>query len=128
MFKKISLYAMSLLYIVAGLNHFRDPGFYIKIIPAYLFFPVFLTYLSGICEVLLGILLIPVKTRRVAASLIIAMLTVFFIIHVQMLIDFLDQQHPLLWVAIARIPLQFVLIWWARGFAIKTNETRDQKN
>ncbi|MGZ3883199.1 MAG: DoxX family protein [Bacteroidia bacterium] len=121
MLKKMSLYVMSALYIIAGLNHFRTPDYYTRIIPEYLLFPVFLTFFSGICEVLLGIFLIPVKTRRAAAWLIIAMLNVFFIIHVQMIIDFSRQEDPLLWLAVARIPFQFALIWWAWTYTKKTS-------
>lgn len=116
---------MALLYVVAGLNHFLNAEFYIKTIPWYLFFPIFLTYLSGACEIILGILLISERTRRIAAAFIIAMLTVYFIIHVQMIIDFSRQGNPLLWLAILRIPLQFVLIWWAWIFVRRENSLKE---
>jgi uncharacterized membrane protein len=47
--KQISRIIMSLLYIAAGVNHFINPGFYLKIMPSYLPFPVELVYLSGVC-------------------------------------------------------------------------------
>ena len=81
--------------------------------PNYIPFHLFCIYLSGVCEVAFAILLIPRKTRKVAAWLIVAMLVAFFIIHIHMLIDCLDNDDVMFWVAIIRIPLQFVLIWWA---------------
>ena len=119
--KKLSLYLMCGFYILAGWNHFWHPSFYEALMPWYLPFPKFLIFISGVCEIVLGILLIPMATRRVAAYLIIAMLIVFFIIHVQMLIDFLNTNNKFLWGAILRIPLQFILIWWAYSFSKKIN-------
>ncbi len=117
MLRKISLFSITGLYILGGLNHFYNPAFYEAILPSYLPAHVFLIYFSGVIEIALGILLVPIKTRRLAAYLIVAMLIVFFIPHVQMLIDFIKSDHPYLWIAIVRIPLQFILIWWAYSFA-----------
>ena len=116
MLKKISLFSISGLYILGGLNHFYNPAFYEAVLPAYLPAHAFLIYLSGVIEIALGILLVPIKTRRLAAYLIVAMLIVFFIPHIQMLIDFIKNDNPYLWIAIVRIPLQFILIWWAYSF------------
>ncbi len=112
-FKQIFFYLMVLLYIGAGINHFLQPAFYQKIMPGYIPLHLFCIYLSGLCEVVFTLLLIPKNTRKVAAWLIIAMLIVFFIIHIQMLIDTWTIGGILFWIAIIRIPIQFVLIWWA---------------
>jgi uncharacterized membrane protein len=45
---KISLYLQTFLYLLAGINHFFNTDFYIKLIPAYLPFPKSLVYISGI--------------------------------------------------------------------------------
>ncbi len=111
--QKASLYTMCLLYTIAGIFHFIIPDFYDKIIPTYLPAHSFLTYLSGLCEIAFGLMLLKESWRKVAAYLIIAMLLVFMIVHVQMLIDFLNNSTKPLWIAILRIPLQFVLIAWA---------------
>jgi uncharacterized membrane protein len=115
-FKTVSLYIMAVLYVFAGLNHFVNPGFYNDIMPKYILFPEFMVELSGVAEIALGILLIPKKTREVSAKLIMVMLIVFLIVHVQMLVDYIRNEDKLLWLVIARIPLQFVLIWWAGVF------------
>ncbi len=106
-------YLMIVLYVIAGINHFLKPQFYEKMMPSYIPFHSFCIYFSGICEVLFAVLLIPTKTRKTSAWLIILMLTVFFIIHIQMLIDNWDNDDVMFWASIVRIPLQFVLIWWA---------------
>lgn len=51
------LYLMASLYILAGLNHFRKPQFYIRIIPSYFPNPKLLNILSGGAEIILGVLL-----------------------------------------------------------------------
>jgi hypothetical protein len=45
---------MAVLFVVAGLNHFRDPGFYLVMMPPQLPLPLELIYLSGVLEVLGG--------------------------------------------------------------------------
>ena len=61
--KNISIYIMSLLYILVGIKHFLDPNFFLKIMPEYLNYHLELVYLSGFFEILFGILLIFKKTR-----------------------------------------------------------------
>lgn len=61
--KNISIYIMSLLYIMVGIKHFSDPNFFLKIMPKYLNYHLELVYISGFFEILFGILLIFKKTR-----------------------------------------------------------------
>jgi len=114
--KKNSLYLMIVFYLLAGLNHFYSPHFYEPIMPVYIGLHRLLISISGIFEIVFGLLLIPRQTRKTAAILIILMLIVFLWLHVQMLIDYWESNDRHLWVAILRIPLQFVFIWWAYSF------------
>lgn len=111
--KVLLLYFMSLLYIAAGIYHFVNPRFYMKIMPPYLPFHLQLVYISGICEIVFAVLLIPESIRPIAAWLIIALLIAVFPANIQMAVNFYHKQHPALWMAIARLPLQLLLIWWA---------------
>lgn len=120
--KKLSLYLMALLYVFAGINHFLNLNFYEAIMPAYIGYHTFLIYLSGVCEILLGLLLIPSYTRKIAAILIVIMLSVFLWLHIQMLVDFWKTHDKHLWIAIVRVPLQFVLIWWAYSFTYQSKQ------
>lgn len=118
-FKKVSLYVMALLYIAAGINHFRSAEFYFKIMPPYMPHPFTIIYVSGFFESALGFLLLFKKTRRLAAWGIIALLVAVFPANVQMLVNYLHENNPRLWVAIIRLPLQLPLIWWAYLFTKK---------
>jgi uncharacterized membrane protein len=111
--KTALLYFMSLLYSAAGVYHFVNPKFYLRIMPSYLPFHLPLVYISGAAEVILAILLIPEQTRPYAAWLLIILLIAVFPANIQMALNFYNKQHPALWMAIARLPLQALFIWWA---------------
>lgn len=114
------LYFMSALYTAAGIIHFVSPDFYLRIMPLWLPWHVFLVSVSGLAEIVLGILLIPKSTRRFSAWLIIAMLVVyFFVIHVPMAIDYQQSHNPSAWITWLRLPIQFLLIGWAYMYAKK---------
>jgi uncharacterized membrane protein len=114
--KKLSLYLITGLYVCAGINHFVHPHFYEGILPDYIGEHTLLIYFSGLCEILFGLLMLPVFTRKIAAWLITLMLIVFMWLHIQMLIDYLNTHDRYLWFATLRIPFQFILIWWAYSF------------
>ena len=111
--KDISLYVMVVLYVAAGVIHFVYPHFYLKIMPPRLPYHAALVNISGVCEVLFALLLLPVATRHIAAWLIILLLIAIFPANIYMAIKWRKKHHPYLWIALARLPLQFVLIWWA---------------
>ena len=75
-----------------------------------------LVLISGIAEVLFALLLLFPVTRRFGAWGIIALLVAVFPANIQMLINYCQQNNPMLWIAVLRLPLQLVLIWWAYGF------------
>ncbi len=110
---KIFLYLMALLYMAAGANHFIHPEVYLKIMPPYFPRPAALVALSGVCEILFGVLLLIPATRRLGAWLIIALLIAVFPANIQMALDWYRTHHPHLWIAFGRLPLQALLIWWA---------------
>lgn len=113
MLRSVLFYGMIALYLAAGINHFINPEFYEKLMPPYIPFHWLCVFLSGVAEIFLALLLYPKRIRKIAAWLIIAMLVVFFVIHIQMVIDTWATGGMLFWIAIIRIPLQFLLIWWA---------------
>ncbi len=104
---------MAGLYVIAGIKHFLNPDFFNSIMPPWLGWHQQLVYISGACEISFGLLLIPVKTRRIAAWCIIALLIAVFPANVQMMINYFHEHRPELWLIILRLPLQIVLIWWA---------------
>jgi uncharacterized membrane protein len=108
-----SVYIMAILYILAGANHFLNKGMYMSIMPSWLPKPELLVFISGVCEILFGLLLIPTTTRPVAAWLIIALLIAVFPANIQMAINYYRQHNPYFWLTIVRLPLQAVLVGWA---------------
>jgi uncharacterized membrane protein len=111
--KLIFVYIMGLLYIIAGIFHFIKPQGYLRIVPPWLPAHLQLVYISGVCEIILGLLLFPVSTRSFAAWGIIALLIAVFPANIQMTITYFHYNNPMKWLTVARLPLQAVLIWWA---------------
>lgn len=124
--KILGLYVMALLYVAAGVNHFINPGFYTGVIPPYLPWPLALVYLSGVAEVGLGILLIPKKIRPWAAWGIVAMLLIFYVVHVHMLLNAEESGLPL-WALWGRMVLQVLLIWWAWCYTRAADRTPEMQ-
>ena len=81
-FKKISFYLLGGLYIMAGINHFWHPDFYLPLIPDYLPFHESINRAGGIVELLLGILVFISTTRRLACYGIIVLLIFFIPSHI----------------------------------------------
>ena len=120
--KAISKYIFAAAFVLAGINHFLDPQFYLKMMPPVLPAHLFLIYLSGAFEILFGVLLLIPKFSRLAAWLIIALLIAVFPANIFMAINpqmFPDISPTALYL---RLPLQLVLIAWAFWF------TRNEKN
>ena len=125
--KGISLYIMALLYMAAGVNHFIHPGIYGKIMPSWFPWHEELIRISGVCEILFAILLIFPTTRRIAAYCIIGLLIAVFPSNIQMMLNYLHENNPGLWISILRLPLQMVLIYWAYGFT-KSGSVKNHSN
>ena len=111
----LSLYTMAGLYIVAGLFHFVKPKMYEAIIPPYLPSHRALVLISGFFEVAFGAGLLFVETRSLSAWGIILMLLAFLPVHIYMLQSEKFRKIPR-WALWVRIPLQFLLIYWAYQF------------
>ena len=56
--KTASKCLLTLLMVGAGVMHFIKSGFFLKIVPPYLPLHLGLVYLSGVCEIALGIMLL----------------------------------------------------------------------
>ena len=76
--KYLTIYLMSIAYTYVGVRHFIDPNFFLAIVPNYLSMHLFFVYLTGLMEVVFGLLLAFRKTRKFASyGLIILLLIVF---------------------------------------------------
>jgi uncharacterized membrane protein len=111
--KLLLKYSFALLFILGGLYHFVNPALYLRMMPSYLPWHLFLVYLSGFFEAALGLLLLVPKYARLAAWGLIALLVAVFPANVQMALNpqlFPDIPPLVLWL---RLPLQAVLIFCA---------------
>ncbi|HYM94867.1 MAG TPA: DoxX-like family protein, partial [Chitinophagaceae bacterium] len=90
--KRISLYVMTLFYIVAGLNHFLNTSFYFRIMTNWTPQHSALVYISGGLEIIFGLLLLYKPSRRLAAWGIIALLIAGFPANIQMFQNYLHGQ------------------------------------
>jgi uncharacterized membrane protein len=111
--KKIMKWILGVGFVLAGMSHFINPNFYLKIMPPFLPVPLFLVYLSGIFEVTFGFLLFIPRFSRVAAWGIIAVLIAVFPANIYMALNpevFPEFNKEALYL---RLLLQFLLIVWA---------------
>ncbi|MBD64812.1 MAG: DoxX family protein [Halobacteriovoraceae bacterium] len=110
----ISRVFQSLLYIIAGLNHFLSPEMYYKIIPPFLNqYNFFINIVSGGAEMILGSMLLLDKTRKWACIGIIILLIAVFPANIYLALEMGKPLNTSPWVAWLRLPLQFLLIYWA---------------
>ena len=109
--KTASKLILGIFMVGAGAMHFVNPDFYLKIMPPYLPLHRELVYLSGACEIVLGVLLLIPRFSQLAAWGIIALLIAVFPanIHVYQNQDVLSAPSMF---HLLRLPLQGVLILW----------------
>src|SRR5476649_238379 len=105
-------YVLAIFMVGAGTMHFVNSPFYLKIMPPYLPLHLELVYLSGFCEIALGVLLLVPLLSRFAAWGIIALLVAVFPANL-----FVYQHQDVLpappILHLMRLPLQGVFILWA---------------
>lgn len=89
---------------------------YLRIMPKYLPNHKLLVALSGLFEILLGIAICFPFLKNIAVYGIIAMLTVFLLVHFYMLSSKKAAAGIPKWILLLRIPLQFVLMFWAYSY------------
>lgn len=104
---------MALLYILAGLNHFRNPRMYHEIIPPYFSNPKLLNQISGLTEIILGVLLCVPMFSKFAAWGIIALLIAVFPANWYMFQNEKASFGLPKWILLLRLPLQLLLVFWA---------------
>jgi len=116
--KKVNLCVQSLFYVLAGVNHFVNPGFYYPLIPDYLSdFSGFINIFSGAAEVILGTSLLMPKWRKITSYGIVLMLIAFISSHVYFIQIGSCIEGGLCvdeWIGWLRlVVIHPLLIWWA---------------
>ena len=111
--KDISLYVMAAFYVFAGYYHFKNPKFFLRLIPPYLPWHKRLNYLSGAIEIFLGLFLLCPGYSTVAAWGVIALLIVIFPANIYHLQSTKPGGKEPIWALWLRLPFQAVFILWA---------------
>jgi uncharacterized membrane protein len=122
--KSVLRYVMAAFYVWAGVNHFARPDFYLNLMPAYIPLHTELVYLSGIVEIVLGVLVAIPRTAALAAWGIILMLIAFLPVHVHMLVNnhlYPEAPTSVLWL---RFPIQALFILWAYWYTGRSERGR----
>ena len=104
-------------FIYIGIQHFLDPDWFEPIVPKIIGYPLFWVYISGVFEIMLGILVIIPSSRRIASVGFIIFLVVVYWANINMWINELEigenklshQQHVIR--AIIQIILITIVAW-----------------
>ncbi|MFK7981308.1 MAG: MauE/DoxX family redox-associated membrane protein [Saprospiraceae bacterium] len=94
----------------AGVQHFTNPDFFLKVIPPFLMkFGYPIVYISGIIEILIGLLMLTNKYQRIGALSFMWLMLFFLPLHIWDVFaenPFTGSQQN----ALIRLVMQFVLI------------------
>jgi uncharacterized membrane protein len=124
-FKLTLKFLFALFFLLAGFNHFFNTVFYVKIMPPYLPWHLQLVYLSGVLEIILGLLLLIPKFKHGAAWGLIMLLLAVFPANIHMAVNhelYPEYSVAALWL---RLPLQLILIGWAYCYTISKAQGAD---
>ncbi|MBX3276632.1 MAG: DoxX family membrane protein [Acidobacteria bacterium] len=110
--RKILKYLLVVFFVAAGINHFRNPEFYLRIMPPYLPWHEALNYASGFFEILLGLLVLIPRCTRFAGWGLIALLAAVFPANLHMALNphLFPELPPMAYYI--RLPFQLVFIAW----------------
>tara|TARA_B100001996_G_C18191883_1_gene412487 strand:- start:58 stop:459 length:402 start_codon:yes stop_codon:yes gene_type:complete len=116
--KIITMYIMSIFYVSVGVNHFVEPDWFTQIVPPYLApYDLALVYLSGVFEILFGILILINKTRYYAAWGLIFTLAAVFPANIYLAQSngvAMDTSAAIAWYRLPFQSLFIVLAYWHR--------------
>ena len=119
--RTVFLFLLALFFVFAGLNHFRDPGFYLAMMPPQLPWHRELVALSGVFEVIGGVLVLVPPLRRLTGWGLIALLIAVFPANIYAAVAHVQPpgEHIapiLLWL---RLPFQVLFIAWVHWVAVR---------
>jgi uncharacterized membrane protein len=112
--KRISLLLLAAFFMVAGLNHFVNPDFYVAIMPPSLPAHLTLVFISGFFEILGGVGLLFAAWRKWAGYGLILLLFAVFPANIYMAMNptLFGETETFTVALYLRLPLQFLLMGW----------------
>ena len=117
---------MSLLYVTVGVKHFTNTDFFVSIVPSIINWKEEILLLSGLIEVILGILLLFNQTRKLAAWGIILLLIAVFPANIYLYLSEIPREALNISKnqALFRMPFQIPLIIIAYWHSKETHSKR----
>ena len=113
--KSFLIIISSIFYVIVGIKHFIEPEDFLSIVPPYLPYHLELVYISGLFEILFGLLILFPKYRYYGAIGLILLLVAVFPANIY-LAQSKEAQEAIgatQEIATWRLPIQGVLIWIA---------------
>jgi uncharacterized membrane protein len=113
--KRIALFLVAAFFVSAGVGHFTNEAFFVRIVPPWLPYPLLMVQVSGIAEIAGGLGVLIPRLRRLAGWGLLALLVAVYPANIHMALhpeQFPDMTPTALYV---RLPLQFVAmawVWW----------------
>jgi uncharacterized membrane protein len=106
----ISKIVIAIFMIFAGVQHFLKPAFFTPFVPEFLHLKTTIVYVSGVAEILAGVLLLIKKYAKTGAIGVLVLLILFLPIHIWDVfakVPAIGSQKA----ALIRLPIQFLLIF-----------------
>lgn len=117
--RTLSLGALALGFVGAGLNHFLNPRPYLMMMPPWVPAPQAAVDISGAAEIAGGIGLLIPPLRRPAALGLLTLLVAVFPANVQVARHGWPGTNVPQWALWARLPMQPLLMWWVWRAAVR---------
>ena len=108
--KYFSMIVMGVFYISIGVSHFTSPIWYVQIVPPYLPYKLELVYISGLFEILFGIMLLFKKTRFLAGWGLILLLIAVYPANIYLAQTNGAAMNTTPLIAWGRLPVQFIFV------------------
>ena len=108
--KTLSIYLMSFFYIGVGIDHFIRTEWYEKIVPPFLPFKIELVLISGVFEVILGLMLLFPQLRFLAGNGLILLLILVYPANIYLAYTHGAAMGTTPLIAWGRLPIQFIFI------------------
>ena len=106
-------------FILIGIEHFKEPQKFVDIVPKYVPFALFLVYLTGVMEILVGLGIIYPDTRELTGRLTVLFLLAIYPANFNMWINDVPFNGTRLTMQghLVRLSVQILLIIAALGFS-----------
>lgn len=106
----------------AGTSHMLTPQLWENAVPPQLPNPKLMVYLSGVAEIIGGLLFILPRTRRLGGKYLVLLLIAVFPANIYMAVE--PKWHGKVpggkWSLFLRLPIQFLGMWWVNELAKRT--------